>query len=119
VKTRLFMAVFLGVLSVNSAFCDELHGSIKIPFFKSEKSVIRKVQISMIHAIKTAKTRAPGQVIKAKIAGCSSTMDIPPAQSAKKENHRQEEAREGELWQSPRFILRLQEAEEERQETQQ
>ncbi|BDY12299.1 hypothetical protein [Hydrogenimonas cancrithermarum] len=52
------------------------------------------------------------------IAGCSSTADIPPSQAAKKENHRQEEAHEGELWQSPRFILRMQEEEEERLESQ-
>ncbi|BDY12300.1 PepSY domain-containing protein [Hydrogenimonas cancrithermarum] len=66
-KTKLSMVVILATLGANGAFCDELHGSIKIPFFKSEKSVIKKVRISMIQAIKTAKTKAPGQVIKAKL----------------------------------------------------
>lgn len=46
---------------------DDFEGSIKMSLFESEHKAMREVKISMINAIKAAKAKASGRVIKAKL----------------------------------------------------
>ncbi len=59
----------LGTLSIftSLALADDIKSSIKMGFFESEKKAIKEVKISMIKAIKVAKSVVDGKVIKAEL----------------------------------------------------
>lgn len=66
-KAQLVIAPALLTALVVSAIADDIKSSIKVGLFESEHKAYKEAKVPMIRAIEVAKTKAEGQVIKAKL----------------------------------------------------
>lgn len=66
-KKFLISAAVTAALFGTTAMAKDFSGSIKVGFFESEKTAMKKVKIDMVQAIQVAKKAVPGHVVKAKL----------------------------------------------------